>query len=123
MRTSSPSCSPAAWRQRAPSLLGAPLIHTRTSGPPALYEFLIGQVQETYRLQGVSINDKHIEVIIQRMLRNVRISDPGDTECFGASRSDRVALLLENKRIDDTGGKPAEAEPIEWTGPVYCLRQ
>ncbi|MBI2814506.1 MAG: DNA-directed RNA polymerase subunit beta' [Opitutae bacterium] len=81
-------------------------------GPTALYEFLIGQVQEVYRLQGVSINDKHIEVIIRQMLRKVRISDPGDTEWFWGEQIDRTAFLRENKRIDAAGGKPAEAEPI-----------
>src|SRR4051812_36560960 len=81
-------------------------------GPTALYEFLIGQVQEVYRLQGVSINDKHIEVIIRQMLRKVRISDPGDTEWFWGEQIDRVAFLRENKRMEAAGGKPAEAEPI-----------
>ncbi|MFZ5495751.1 MAG: DNA-directed RNA polymerase subunit beta' [Verrucomicrobiota bacterium] len=81
-------------------------------GPTALYEFLIGQVQEVYRLQGVSINDKHIEVIIRQMLRKVRISDPGDTEWFWGEQIDRTAFLRENKRIEAAGGKPAEAEPI-----------
>ncbi|HRG55264.1 MAG TPA: DNA-directed RNA polymerase subunit beta', partial [Lacunisphaera sp.] len=81
-------------------------------GPTALYEFLIGQVQEVYRLQGVSINDKHIEVIIRQMLRKVRISDPGDTEWFWGEQIDRTAFLRENKRMEAAGGKPAEAEPI-----------
>jgi len=81
-------------------------------GPTALYEFLIGQVQEVYRLQGVSINDKHIEVIIRQMLRKVRISDPGDSEFFWGEQIDRTTFLRENKRLDVAGGKPAEAEPI-----------
>jgi DNA-directed RNA polymerase subunit beta' len=81
-------------------------------GPTALYEFLIGQVQEVYRLQGVSINDKHIEVIIRQMLRKVRITDPGDTEWFWGEQIDRTAFLRENKRIEAAGGKAAEAEPI-----------
>ncbi|MFI5335279.1 MAG: DNA-directed RNA polymerase subunit beta' [Opitutales bacterium] len=81
-------------------------------GPTALYEFLIGQVQEVYRLQGVSINDKHIEVIIRQMLRKVRITDPGDSEFFWGEQIDRTAFLRENKRLDSAGGKPAEAEPI-----------
>jgi DNA-directed RNA polymerase subunit beta' len=51
-------------------------------GPNALYDFLISEVQEVYRLQGVTINDKHIETIIRQMLRKVRITDPGDTEAF-----------------------------------------
>ena len=81
-------------------------------GPTALYEFLIGQVQEVYRLQGVSINDKHIEVIIRQMLRKVRITDPGDSEFFWGEQIDRTTFLRENKRLDAAGGKPAEAEPI-----------
>jgi len=81
-------------------------------GPAALYEFLIGQVQEVYRLQGVTINDKHIEIIIRQMLRKVRITDPGDSEYFWGEQVDRNAFLAENRRIEEAGGKPAEAEPI-----------
>ena len=81
-------------------------------GPAALYEFLIGQVQEVYRLQGVTINDKHIEIIIRQMLRKVRITDPGDSEYFWGEQIDRIAFLADNKRLDEAGGKPAEAEPI-----------
>jgi DNA-directed RNA polymerase subunit beta' len=81
-------------------------------GPSALYEFLIGQVQEVYRLQGVTINDKHIEIIIRQMLRKVRITDPGDSEFFWGEQVDRAAFLAGNKLIEDAGGKPAEAEPI-----------
>jgi len=81
-------------------------------GPSALYDFLISQVQEVYRLQGVTINDKHIEIIIRQMLRKVRITDPGDSEYFWGEQIDRMAFLTENKRIEAAGGKPAEAEPI-----------
>ncbi|HEU5078099.1 MAG TPA: DNA-directed RNA polymerase subunit beta' [Opitutaceae bacterium] len=81
-------------------------------GPSALYDFLISQVQEVYRLQGVTINDKHIEIIIRQMLRKVRITDPGDSEYFWGEQIDRTAFLLDNKRIEEAGGKPAEAEPI-----------
>jgi len=81
-------------------------------GPAALYDFLISQVQEVYRLQGVTINDKHIEIIIRQMLRKVRISDPGDSEWFWGEQIDRMTFLRENKRIEGAGGKPAEAEPI-----------
>jgi DNA-directed RNA polymerase subunit beta' len=81
-------------------------------GPAALYEFLIGQVQEVYRLQGVTINDKHIEIIIRQMLRKVRITDPGDSEYFWGEQVDRAAFLVDNRRIEAAGGKPAEAEPI-----------
>jgi DNA-directed RNA polymerase subunit beta' len=81
-------------------------------GPAALYEFLIGQVQEVYRLQGVTINDKHIEIIIRQMLRKVRITDPGDSEYFWGEQIDRTTFLADNRRIEEAGGKPAEAEPI-----------
>jgi len=81
-------------------------------GPSALYDFLISQVQEVYRLQGVTINDKHIEIIIRQMLRKVRITDPGDSEYFWGEQVDRAAFLADNKRIEEAGGKPAEAEPI-----------
>ena len=69
-------------------------------------------MQEVYRLQGVTINDKHIEVIIRQMLRKVRISDPGDTEWFWGEQVDRGSFIRENKRIAEAGGKPAEGEPI-----------
>jgi len=81
-------------------------------GPAALYDFLISQVQEVYRLQGVTINDKHIEIIIRQMLRKVRITDPGDSEWFWGEQVDRGSFLRENQRLDLAGGKPAEAEPI-----------
>jgi len=81
-------------------------------GPNALYDFLISEVQEVYRLQGVAINDKHIETIIRQMLRKVRITDPGDTEAFWGEQIERTQFLRENKRMIEAGGKPAEAEPI-----------
>jgi DNA-directed RNA polymerase subunit beta' len=81
-------------------------------GPSALYDFLISQVQEVYRLQGVTINDKHIEIIIRQMLRKVRITDPGDSEFFWGEQVDRSSFLTDNRRIETAGGKPAEAEPI-----------
>jgi hypothetical protein len=60
----------------------------------------------------VTINDKHIEIIIRQMLRKVRITDPGDTENFWGEQVDRANFLAENRRIEEAGGKPAEAEPI-----------
>ncbi|HLP08679.1 MAG TPA: DNA-directed RNA polymerase subunit beta' [Opitutaceae bacterium] len=81
-------------------------------GPAELYNFLINQVQEVYRLQGVTINDKHIEVIIRQMLRKVRITDPGDSEWFWGEQIDRGAFIRDNRRITEAGGKPAEGEPI-----------
>ncbi|MEZ5276705.1 MAG: DNA-directed RNA polymerase subunit beta' [Opitutaceae bacterium] len=81
-------------------------------GPSALYDFLISEVQEVYRLQGVTINDKHIETIIRQMLRKVRITDPGDTEAFWGEQIERSQFREENERVIEAGGKPAEAEPI-----------
>ena len=71
-------------------------------GPAALYEFLIGQVQEVYRLQGVTINDKHIEIIIRQMLRKIRITDPGDSEYFWGEQVDRASLPV--RQPSDRGG-------------------
>jgi DNA-directed RNA polymerase subunit beta' len=60
----------------------------------------------------VTINDKHLEVIISRMLFKVRITDPGDTEFFWGDQVDRFAFMDSNEDISDKGGKPAEGEPI-----------
>ncbi len=81
-------------------------------GPTALHEYLISEVQEVYRLQGVTINDKHIELIIRQMLRKVRVADPGDAEWFWGEQVDRGMFMAENQRIIEAGGKPAEGEPI-----------
>ena len=93
---------------------GAPDPHEilEIMGPAYLYEFLISQVQEVYRLQGVTINDKHIEIILRQMMRKVRITDPGDSEYFWGEQVDRLTFIQDNRRIEEAGGKPAEAEPI-----------
>src|ERR687883_1648585 len=74
-------------------------------GPQDLQEHLVNEVQEVYRLQGVEINDKHIEIIIRQMLRKVRITDPGDSEYFWGEQIDRSTFLIDNKRIEEAGGK------------------
>lgn len=81
-------------------------------GPNAVQEYLISEIQKVYRLQGVVINDKHIEIIIARMLHKVRITDPGDSEFFWGEQVDRFDFMDENARIDEAGGKAAEGEPI-----------
>ena len=81
-------------------------------GPNAVQEYLLSEIQKVYRLQGVAINDKHIELIISQMLRKVRITDPGDSEFFWGEQIDREVFLNSNERIIDAGGKPAEGEPI-----------
>jgi len=81
-------------------------------GPNAVQDYLISEIQKVYRLQGVTINDKHIEVIISQMLRKVRITDPGDSEFFWGEQVDREQFMRENERISEAGGKPAEGDPI-----------
>jgi DNA-directed RNA polymerase subunit beta' len=81
-------------------------------GPQDLQEYLVNDVQEVYRLQGVEINDKHIEIIVRQMLRKVRIVDPGDTRFLWGDQIDKVTFEEENKRVAEAGGKPAEAQPV-----------
>jgi DNA-directed RNA polymerase beta' subunit len=81
-------------------------------GAQALQEYLLNEVQEVYRLQGVEINDKHIEIIVRQMLRKVKITDPGDTDFLWDEQVDRLALDEENERIKAAGGKPAQAKPV-----------
>ncbi len=81
-------------------------------GPQELQEHLVNEVQEVYRLQGVTINDKHIEIIVRQMLRKVRITEPGDTQFLWGEQIDKIAFENENERVDKIGGKPAEASPV-----------
>jgi len=81
-------------------------------GPSAVQEYLLAEIQKVYRVQGVTINDKHIEIIIARMLRKVRVSDPGDSENFWGEQVDRHEFIRQNESIIEAGGKPAEGEPI-----------
>jgi DNA-directed RNA polymerase subunit beta' len=81
-------------------------------GPSAVHEYLLSEIQKVYRLQGVTINDKHIEVIIAQMLRKVRITEPGDSEFFWGEQIDRELFNQENDRISEAGGQPAEGDPI-----------
>ncbi|HEY5778788.1 MAG TPA: DNA-directed RNA polymerase subunit beta' [Terrimicrobiaceae bacterium] len=81
-------------------------------GPQELQEHLLNEVQEVYRLQGVEINDKHIEIIVRQMLRKVKITDPGDTSLLWGDQVDRLAFAAENERVIEKGGKPADASPV-----------
>jgi DNA-directed RNA polymerase subunit beta' len=81
-------------------------------GPQELQEHLVNEVQEVYRLQGVTINDKHIEIIVRQMLRKVRIKEPGDTSFLWGEQIEKIAFEEENQRVERMGGKPAEAEPV-----------
>ena len=81
-------------------------------GPQELQEHLLNEVQEVYRLQGVEINDKHIEIIVRQMLRKVKVTDPGDTTLLWGDQIDRLEFEAENERVTSKGGKPAEAAPV-----------
>jgi DNA-directed RNA polymerase subunit beta' len=72
----------------------------------------VDEVQQVYRLQGVTINDKHIEVIVRQMLRRVKISNPGDTEFLMDEYVDRFVFEEENQRIIEEGGTPASGRPL-----------
>jgi len=84
----------------------------RVLGVTALQEYLVNEIQEVYRLQGVNINDKHIEVIIRQMLRWVKIKDVGDTEFLLEEQVDRFRFEDENKRVKSEKGKVSKAEPM-----------
>jgi DNA-directed RNA polymerase subunit beta' len=81
-------------------------------GPQELQEHLVNEIQEVYRLQGVTINDKHIEIIIRQMLRKVRITEPGDTTFLWGEQIDKIVFEEENQRVERMGGKPAEGQPV-----------
>ncbi|OGV61611.1 MAG: DNA-directed RNA polymerase subunit beta' [Lentisphaerae bacterium RIFOXYC12_FULL_60_16] len=80
-------------------------------GPQALQEYLVNEVQEVYRLQGVEINDKHIEIIVRQMLRKVRITNPGDTEFLWGEQVMKQKFLEVNDAAMAEGKRPAEATP------------
>jgi DNA-directed RNA polymerase subunit beta' len=81
-------------------------------GPQELQGHLVNEVQEVYRLQGVTINDKHIEIIVRQMLRKVRITEPGDTKFLWGEQVDKLDFEEENQRVDKLGGKPSECQPV-----------
>jgi DNA-directed RNA polymerase subunit beta' len=84
----------------------------RIRGEKDLAKYLVNEVQEVYRLQGVRINDKHIEVIVRQMLKRVKIKDPGDTDNIEGEYVDKFLFEEENQRIVSTGLKPVIAEPF-----------
>jgi DNA-directed RNA polymerase subunit beta' len=81
-------------------------------GEKALAKYLVDEVQEIYRLQGVRINDKHIEVIVRQMLRRVRIKDVGDSEFLIGDQVEKWRFEEENQRVLGQGAQPAVAEPL-----------
>ncbi len=81
-------------------------------GEKALHAYLVNEIQEVYRLQGVNINDKHIEVIVRQMMRWVKIEDVGDTEFLIEEQVDRFRFMEENERVIMNGGRPASGRPL-----------
>ena len=98
----------------APLTDGAAVLHEMLEicGPRELQEYLVNEVQQVYRLQGVEINDKHIEIIVRQMMRRVRITSPGNTRFLYNEVVDKREYNEENKRVLDEGGEPATAEQI-----------
>ena len=84
----------------------------RLQGIPALARYIIDEVQDVYRLQGVKINDKHIEVIVRQMLRRVVIADSGDTRFIREEQVERSDVLEENDRVEKDGKIPAQYENV-----------
>jgi len=84
----------------------------RIKGPRAVQEYLLNEIQEVYRLQGVKINDKHIGVIVRQMLQKVRITDPGETPMLEGENVDRAEFRDVNQKVLGGGGKPARSEPL-----------
>ena len=81
-------------------------------GEVALARYLVDEVQEVYRLQGVRINDKHIEVIVRQMMRRVKVTAVGDTEFIPEEQVDKTRFEETNRKIVENGGEPAVAEPL-----------
>jgi DNA-directed RNA polymerase subunit beta' len=84
----------------------------RIKGPRAVQEYLLNEVQEVYRLQGVKINDKHIGTIVRQMLQKVRITDSGDSESLEGEHVDRTLFRESNQALIQKGKTPARSEPL-----------
>jgi DNA-directed RNA polymerase subunit beta' len=84
----------------------------RVLGEKALAKYLVDEVQEVYRLQGVKINDKHIETIVRQMLRKVKVKDAGDSVFLAGEQAEKAAFEIENQRVLQAGGVAAVAEPL-----------
>jgi len=84
----------------------------RVLGDKALARYLVDEIQEVYKLQGVKINDKHIEVIVRQMLKRVRIKEVGDTHFLVDDQVEKYVFEEENERVLKEGGRPAVAEPL-----------
>ena len=84
----------------------------RVLGEKELQRYLVNEIQEVYRLQGVNINDKHIEVIVRQMMRWIKVEDVGDTEFLLEEQVDKFRFQEENERVTAEGGKPANGPSV-----------
>ena len=84
----------------------------RILGVNKVQEYLVNEIQEVYRLQGVRINDKHVEVIVRQMLQKVKVVDPGDTNFLESDVVDRFQFADENQKVIEEGGAPATSQPV-----------
>ncbi len=84
----------------------------RVLGEKQLQNYLVNEIQEVYRLQGVAINDKHIEIIVRQMMRWIKIEDVGDTDFLFDEIIDKFKFYDENKKVMERGGKPAKGHPV-----------
>ena len=81
-------------------------------GVAALAEYLVNEIQDVYRLQGVGINDKHIEVIVRQMLQKIEIEERGDSFFLQGEQVDRLEFVEENERLAAEGKHPAKGKPV-----------
>ena len=81
-------------------------------GEKELQRYLVNEIQEVYRLQGVNINDKHIEVIVRQMMRWIKVEDVGDTGFLLDQQIDKFLFQEENERVQEEGGQPATGRPL-----------
>ena len=84
----------------------------RVLGEKELQGYLVNEIQEVYRLQGVNINDKHIEVIVRQMMRWIKVEEVGDTEFLMDEQVDKFRFYKENERVEAEGGQPAKGRPL-----------
>ncbi|MFC1650367.1 DNA-directed RNA polymerase subunit beta' [Candidatus Latescibacterota bacterium] len=84
----------------------------KINGIHSVQEYLLNEIQEVYRLQGVKINDKHIEIIVRQMLQKVQVIDPGDTNFLEGEQVDKFSLASVNDRVLSESGEPATYEPL-----------
>ena len=112
-----PSCSSRTARRSGPAIAITdgpinPQEYLDTRGKDAVQRYLVKEVQKVYKSQGVTINDKHIEIIVRQMLRKVRIDQPGDVDLLPTELVDRLEFEEHNNRVLAEGGEPATAQTV-----------